>query len=57
MITIRIENTDSENPVILRLMRLDDGKELDCISEAQLLPRQVTDVDVGFEQSLVVFQR
>jgi hypothetical protein len=55
---ITITNTDSENPVITRLMRVDDDRqEIDCVSEAQLLPYQTAEFEIGEGQSLVVFER
>lgn len=55
---ITITNTDLEKAVITRLMRTDAEKqEIDCISEAQLLPEQSADFEVGGAQSLVIFER
>jgi len=55
---ITITNTDLERPVITRLMRVDaDKEEIDCISEAQLLPDQSADFEIGDGQSLVIFER
>jgi hypothetical protein len=55
---ITIKNTDTELPVITRLMRIDaEEGEIDCVSEAQLLPEQTGDFEVGNGQSLVIFQR
>jgi len=58
MIALTIKNQSITDPVITRLMRTDAGKgEIDCISEAQLLPNQEADFEVGENQSLVIFQR
>lgn len=55
---ITLINNDTENPVITRLMRIDaDREEVDCVSEAQLLPAQMAEFEVGEGQSLVVFAR
>lgn len=55
---ITLKNNDTENPVITRLMRVDpERNEIDCVSEAQLLPDQTADFDVGEGQSLVIFAR
>ncbi len=55
---ITLTNHDIEKPVITRLMRIDiEREEIDCISEAQLLPAQSSDFEVGEGQSLVVFER
>ncbi len=55
---ITLKNNDTEIPAITRLMRVDPGRnEIDCVSEAQLLPEQTADFEVGEGQSLVVFTR
>jgi len=55
---ITITNTDTENPVITRLMRVNEEREeIDCVSEAQLLPEQTAEFDIGDGQSLVIFER
>lgn len=55
---ITITNHDADLPVITRLMRLnEESKEVDCISEAQLLPAQSADFEVLDGQSLVIFTR
>jgi hypothetical protein len=55
---ITITNTDALKPVITRLMRVDpEREEIDCVSEAQLLPEQTADFEVGDGQSLVIFER
>lgn len=54
---INIKNTDAESPVIFRLMRREEGAEIDCKSEMQLLPGQDVDIEVSAVQSVTVFQR
>lgn len=55
---ITLTNHDTENPVITRLMRVNaDRSEIDCISEAQLLPEQSADFEIIDGQSLVIFTR
>jgi hypothetical protein len=55
---ITLTNSDTQNPVITRLMRVDaERQEIDCVSEAQLLPEQSAEFEVGEGQSLVVFTR
>ena len=55
---ITLTNNETELPVITRLMRIDtENNEIDCVSEAQLLPDQSAEFEVGDGQSLVVFTR
>lgn len=54
---IKLENLDEDNPVIFRIMRLTDDKEVDAISEMQLLPGQSTEVEITVNQSVTVFAR
>lgn len=54
---INIKNTDTDAPVIIRLMRREDGADVDSKSEMQLLPGQTVDLEVSAEQSVTVFQR
>jgi hypothetical protein len=54
---VTVRNDDEATPVIFRVMRRENGDEIDSISEAQLLPGQETEIEITSEQSLTVLAR